>query len=68
MDHVVELAIKRFYRCYVPDEAGTMTEDEIIEAAKRMALEDRANIDEDMEMSDIEPDDILGADHEYDVD
>ena len=45
-----------------------MTEDEIIEAAKRMALEDRANIDEDMEMSDIEPDDILGADHEYDVD
>lgn len=68
MDHVVELAVKRFYKVYVPDADGSMTEDQIVEAAKRMALEDQNNLTEDIELSDIEPDDILGADYEYDVD
>lgn len=68
MDHAVELAIKRFFKVYVPDEDGTMTEEQIIETAKRMALEDQNNITEDLEISDIEPDDILGADWEYDLD
>lgn len=67
MTHSVELVIKRFYRVYVEDENNSMTEAEIIEAAKRQAVEDENNLtlSEDME---IEPEDIVDADYQYDID
>lgn len=67
MEHVVELAIKRFFKVYVADEEGNMTEPEIIEAAKKMALDSIENIVEDLELTEVEMDDILDAEYEYDV-
>ena len=67
MEHVVELTIRRFFKAYVADEKGDMTESEIIEAAKKMALDGIENIVEDLELTEIEKDDILDAEYEYDV-
>lgn len=67
MTHIVELVIKRFYRVYVEDEDNSMTEAQIIENAKRQAVEDENNLTPSDGM-DIEPDDIVAAEYQDDID
>ena len=67
MTHVVELVIKRFYRVYVEDVDNSMTEAQIIENAKRQAVEDELNLTPSDGM-DIEPDDIVAAEYQDDID
>ena len=64
--HVVELKIAVFKRVYVDDEHESMTEEQIIEKAKKMALEDESCLSDDPELS-LEESDILGADYEYEL-
>lgn len=66
MTHAVELIIKRFYRVYVEDEDDSMTEAQIIDAAKRQAVESEDNLSLSEEME-IEPDDIVAAEYQYDI-
>lgn len=67
MDHVVFLEIRKFYKVYTPDDADDeMTEDEIREAAIRMAIEDPECLTPDDEIK-TEEQDILGVDHAYDI-
>ena len=65
--HAVELVVKRFYKVYVEDENGSMTNEEI-EAIARQQLLDDDNPDSslDAEMNEIEPQDIITAQWEYD--
>lgn len=65
--HLVELAIRRFYRVYVEDDSDSMTESQLLRKAKEMALESEDNLDLDTEI-DIEEHDILDGYYEYDID
>lgn len=67
MVRVVEAVIKRFYKVYVADENGDMTDWEILAKAKEMILEDEANFEIDPELA-VEDQDILHLSHQYDLD
>lgn len=68
MVHVVGLKIARFYKAYVEDADGTMTEEQAEEIAKKM-FEDNGlgDIHEDEEM-DVEADDLIEVEALYDID
>lgn len=65
--HVIELAIRRYYRVYVDDETNSMTNDQLVEKAKEMAIDSDDNMELDMEM-DVEESDIEEAFYEYELD
>lgn len=66
MTHVIELEIKRFYTVYVEDEDGNMTEEGMIQEAKRQAVDDENNLTLTDGME-IEMDDIVWAEYQYDI-
>lgn len=65
--HLIELVIKRFYRVYVEDETNSMTDEELTEKAKEMALESDDNMEMDYDMG-LESSDIMEAFYEYELD
>lgn len=67
MTHAVNMEIRRFYRVYVQDNGCSMTDDEIVEMAKKLVLDDESVLQEDEELE-IEPHDILCASYGYSFD
>lgn len=66
--HVVTVCAKRFFRVYVEDKHGDMNTEEILEKAKKNLLAEidpNTMIDPELE---LEPDDILSAEYEYELD
>lgn len=69
MVHVISVEVRRFYRCYVEDEACRMTDKEALQAAAQMISEDPSSaLTEDLELDQIEPDDVLSLAYEYSFD
>lgn len=67
MVRVVEATIKRFYKVFVDDKNGNMTDEQILAKAKEMILEDEANFELDSELE-VEEQDILHLSYLYDLD
>ena len=67
MTHVVELVIKRFYRVYVEDPDNSMSEDEMKTEAIRQAIDSENNLTLSEEME-IEEQDIVYSEYQYDID
>lgn len=66
--HVVELVASRFCKVFVEDEDESMTNEQIVEKAKKQFLEDDdpdSYLDD--EMNDIAPQDIISASYQYDI-
>lgn len=69
MLHVISVEVRRYYRCYVEDEACSMTDEAALQAAKQMISEDAScALTEDLELAEIEPDDVLSLAYEYSLD
>lgn len=66
MVHVVELEIRRFYKVYVEDDMNEMTDEEAVQHAKEMAVDDFELLDEDEEL-DVEEQDIVSAHKVYEI-
>lgn len=67
MTHVVIVKAARFYRVYVEDEQSSMSENEVVEAAKELIVEDvDGNAMLDPELG-FEEQDIIEADYEYPI-
>lgn len=67
MVRVVEAQIARFYKVFVEDENNNMTDEQILEKAKAMILEDEANFELEEEL-DVEDQDIIHLSYLYDLD
>lgn len=66
--HVIEVAIRRFYKVYVEDENDTMTEAEAEQQAMKQIEEDgEAALTEDIELNEVEPQDILALRYDYPI-
>ena len=67
MLHVVAVEVRRFYKCYVEDEAGEMTEEQAEEKARQMIAEDvESALTEDIELE-MESGDVLNLHYDYPV-
>ena len=66
--HVIEVAIRRFYKVYVEDENDTMTSAEAKQQAIKQIEEDgEAALTEDIELNEVEPQDILALRYDYPI-
>lgn len=65
MTHAVQVCMKRYYNVYVEDDGNEMTNEQIEQKAREMALED----DNLVELCiDYEEQDVVSTDYLYDLD
>ena len=57
MTHVVKVAVTKFYKVFVPDTGQTGSDQDVMEQAKQMVLDDPDCLVED-EGADMEPQDV----------